>query len=343
MQIYGTSARQIVFKVSKEMVGSKTFSSFANSFSFLKPRIDTAAKTSRFLFLSQSHKQFGIIAGTALLGMGLAVFPEYSDASGDNTGYIHIRAILDSASVSRATNTSETAAHTPREKRALDRLIGTQWENNFSQAITTPNGTSFYGVPRETEFGKVYPLILTPDGIAITPQASVTTTVLGVYKSVAGGGSTKDIIEGSTYPETSDFGEKIGGFNLLNVNKEVGKKSGDFWKEFNSIFLDEAIKRGDVIQLVSQQTVAVIRRQDGSLSGYGREIQYMESRGLIFHPDTMQYTTPLRAKSEDQATDQQASKTTGTAVGGTPDIIGITAGITAPIPDTTMQERRAIL
>lgn len=58
-------------------------------------------------------------------------------------------------------------------------------------------------------------------------------------------GQTKD-------PKSYDFGDKKGGFNILNIPDNVAKNfEGAFWDSYNRPFLDDAISRGDDIALAT--------------------------------------------------------------------------------------------
>ncbi|MCZ2129251.1 MAG: hypothetical protein LC109_03190 [Bacteroidia bacterium] len=96
-------------------------------------------------------------------------------------------------------------------------------------------------------------------------------------------------------------GMNIGGLNTLNRNKEWNelvkantkdgvtnreKVSDVFWNTYKKTWLDEAIKRGDNIRLVSDPFDPKHLYIDGDkakgLSMFGREIQYLEQNGYRF-------------------------------------------------------------
>ncbi|WP_332744643.1 DUF6862 domain-containing protein [Hydrogenophaga sp.] len=101
-----------------------------------------------------------------------------------------------------------------------------------------------------------------------------TTTVLGRWQT-----DMKSVINGQLHaPKSEDFGARPGGFNVLNVSKEVEKAAdGQFFEKINRPFLDEAINRGDDIALAS----IPFHRSDvitssGQLKGmYARELDHL--------------------------------------------------------------------
>ena len=94
------------------------------------------------------------------------------------------------------------------------------------------------------------------------------------------------------YPKTTDFDAKPGGFNVLNVPDDYYKNPDQFWNEYNKPFLDDAINRGDDISLATNPTADVLIRPDPTSpsgftqTGFGREIQYLESNGYSYNPAT---------------------------------------------------------
>lgn len=127
-------------------------------------------------------------------------------------------------------------------------------------------------------FGAIPERITTSRGIPIEPSPGQTTTILGSYRA-----DMQNIIENQlNYPKTSDFGPKPSGFNVLNVDTPL--KGDAFWDQYNQPFLDSAITRGDPIRLATPPEDNFLYRSDGSLTGYGREIQYLSGKGYYFDP-----------------------------------------------------------
>lgn len=108
-----------------------------------------------------------------------------------------------------------------------------------------------------------------------------TTTILGNFRS-----DTSKILSELNYPKTLNFGEKNGGYNLLNVPDRLNKSPSQFFNDFNKPFLDKAIERGDIIVLATKPTKRTLNRllPDGSLtrSGFGREFDYLISKGYRY-------------------------------------------------------------
>ena len=90
------------------------------------------------------------------------------------------------------------------------------------------------------------------------------------------------------YPKTTDFDAKPDGFDVLNVPDEYYKSPDQFWDKYNRPFLDDAISRGDNISLATTPTQDVLEYPDGSLRGYGREINYLRANGYSYDPNTNQ-------------------------------------------------------
>jgi filamentous hemagglutinin len=111
-----------------------------------------------------------------------------------------------------------------------------------------------------------------------------TTTVLGTYID-----DTKSIIEGQLQlPKNNNINiAQPGGFNLLNTDNALYAKLGpeEYWKQVNRPFLDQAINRGDDIAIATPPSNATMYR-NGQLSGFGREIQYLEGKGYKYDPGT---------------------------------------------------------
>jgi hypothetical protein len=127
------------------------------------------------------------------------------------------------------------------------------------------------------------------NGITIVYNPNKTTTILGSYvKDMA------KIIDELEYPKTLDFEDKKGGFNLLNAPDSLNASSKQFWQQYNKPFLDKAIQRGDEFILVTTPTNNTLNRTlpDGSIvrSGFGREFDYLKSRGYRYDASTNKMT-----------------------------------------------------
>jgi hypothetical protein len=128
-------------------------------------------------------------------------------------------------------------------------------------------------------FGNVPPSLTSNSGVEISATPGQTTTILGRF-----GSDMNNIInEQLQYPQTTDFGPKLGGYNVLNVDTTL---TGDaFWGTYNQPFLDGAISRGDSISMATPITPdALYNANTGELTTYGREVQYLTSQGYSYDP-----------------------------------------------------------
>ncbi|MCD8456785.1 hypothetical protein [Xylella taiwanensis] len=103
------------------------------------------------------------------------------------------------------------------------------------------------------------------------------------------------IIDGPTQP---------GSFNLLNTPDSLYAALGPekFWQQVNKPFLDAAIKRGDDIVLATTPNKAPFNpnpkisgnmlRADGTLTGFGREIEYLKKNGYVYDAATGKMVKP---------------------------------------------------
>ena len=118
---------------------------------------------------------------------------------------------------------------------------------------------------------------------------------------------------------TSQFGAKKGGFNVLNVPKDVAMNAGDqFWEFYNNQWLQAAVGRGDKILAGSDplKLENVFRNTSGvppgvfsdadelfqyltvdasdmvlqQLSTFGEEVKYLFDNNYKFYPLTNQFS-----------------------------------------------------
>lgn len=138
-------------------------------------------------------------------------------------------------------------------------------------------------------------------GKPIVSHPEKTTTILGTYKD-----DTARILEEIDYPKTNEFGPNEGGFNVLNVTKDVEAKytnhpngwDGDrFWKDQNEPFLRQAMERGDNITLATPRNEMVAPKFDKAgneiTSGFDREQIFLrdnaEKYGYVWDDVTNSY------------------------------------------------------
>ena len=88
---------------------------------------------------------------------------------------------------------------------------------------------------------------------------------------------------------TMYFGPREGCFNLLNVPEDLYDPDHPevFWEKYNKPWLDAAIARGDMIVLATEPIGRAIYIYDDNglisgLTGYGREIKYLETHGYVY-------------------------------------------------------------
>ncbi|WP_027706786.1 RHS repeat-associated core domain-containing protein [Zooshikella ganghwensis] len=127
-------------------------------------------------------------------------------------------------------------------------------------------------------FGNIPESVTTTSGVPIHPVPGKTTTILGNYVEDMDNIINKQL----NYPKTTDFDAKPGGFNVLNVPDDMYKTPDQFWNEINKPFLDMAIMRGDDILLATKPRADLLRRDDGTLTGFGREIEHLIDNGYRY-------------------------------------------------------------
>ena len=161
-----------------------------------------------------------------------------------------------------------------------DTYSGEEWYNYFVDTYGKENvqGTFFNEIKYEPT-----------SGVNFTPTEGKTTTILGRYDM-----DTQYIFEETGNIKSLSYDGHEGGFNLLNVPDELSNvPGGDFGNDYNVPFLDEAIGRKDVFSLATEPNQASmyrIKKDTGllELSGFGKEIKYLESKGYVFDKDLMQ-------------------------------------------------------
>lgn len=109
----------------------------------------------------------------------------------------------------------------------------------------------------------------------IAPNPHRTTTVLGRFAS----DMNSAINEQMHAHESIDFGARPGGFNVLNVSKEVEEAAaGQFFEKINRPFLDQAVLRQDDIALATipmDKWMYIDAKSGRPLGVYAQELQYL--------------------------------------------------------------------
>lgn len=111
-----------------------------------------------------------------------------------------------------------------------------------------------------------------------------TTTLIGSYSS-----DIKHVIRELNYPKSTNFGPKLGEFNILNVPDNLYMPAS-FWDDYNKPWIQAATNRGDDIIIMSNKFDNSLLIKDGSKTGFGKEIDFMEelvSRGRYRFDDAL--------------------------------------------------------
>lgn len=121
----------------------------------------------------------------------------------------------------------------------------------------------------------------TTTGLKLKATPEKTTTILGTFKK-----DTKAIIGELGNIKSLDFGPRDGGFNLLNTPDELYSTPEQFWEEYNKPWLDQVIKRGDIIFLATEPNEGTLYWTDPILgkryTGFGREYTYLLENGYYY-------------------------------------------------------------
>ncbi|HYM75944.1 MAG TPA: peptidoglycan-binding domain-containing protein [Candidatus Dormibacteraeota bacterium] len=117
-------------------------------------------------------------------------------------------------------------------------------------------------------------------GATIKATPGKTTTVLGRYQP-----DMKSILGQLDAKQSTDFGPKPGGFNVLNVDAP-DMPAQEFWETYNKPFLDQAIARGDNIALATKPLPEQLTTPTGNPTMFGREMSYLQANGYTYDPAT---------------------------------------------------------
>lgn len=168
------------------------------------------------------------------------------------------------------------------------------------EVATTANaaGDNLVGVRAEGDFGKLPPNqkyyeMQTTSGVVIKATEGKTTTVLGTYA-----GDTRNVIDDQLIlAKNPDYtAANNGGFNVLNAPDGMYKTPDQFWNEVNEPFLKAAVERGDEIYLATKPNFSAanfggnVYKPDGTLTGFGREIEYLTNHGYKYNSLTGKMT-----------------------------------------------------
>ncbi len=123
-------------------------------------------------------------------------------------------------------------------------------------------------------------------GVVLQATEGRTTTILGSYKM-----DMQYVIAEMGDQPTVSFGGNPGGFNVLNV-KGVDLPGRQFWTDYNSPWLGNAIARDDVFLMATKPAFNVLTRanpitQKMELTGFGREYLMMRKAGYVYENGRM--------------------------------------------------------
>jgi RHS repeat-associated protein len=144
-------------------------------------------------------------------------------------------------------------------------------------------------------FGKSLEIPKATSGVDLSVTPSKTTTILGSFRT-----DMKRIIDATGNVKSLDFGQKPGGYNILNTPDELYKTPSQFWGDFNEPFLQQAVGRKDIFKLATEpkfgETSPLFRANESTgkleLSGFGKEYLYLKKQGLSYEPASMQMVFP---------------------------------------------------
>ena len=120
-------------------------------------------------------------------------------------------------------------------------------------------------------------------GAKLVATPGKTTTIIGSFEK-----DINMIIQELGIKKSENFGAKPDGFNLLNVpDAEYEANKAVFWERFNKIWLDAAVRRGDVILLATEpneNNLYFVDLETGKmmLTGFGKEYQYLKNLGYEY-------------------------------------------------------------
>jgi len=146
-------------------------------------------------------------------------------------------------------------------------------------------------------------------GAKIVSTPNKTSTVIGAFEVKDGKIIYTDmpqLFDNFGNLKNADFGEKKGGFNVLNVG-EGFYEPGSFFDNYNRKWLEEAIKRDDIFYAASdpQNDIFIFKRDSNGdweydtdpitgipfrkRTGYGKEVQILEKAGYKYDPKTKMF------------------------------------------------------
>lgn len=145
-------------------------------------------------------------------------------------------------------------------------------------------------------------------GASIVAHPDKTTTILGSYVMQDGKVTHKDmqeLFENFGNLKNADFGERKGGFNVLNVGDGF-YEPGTFFEKYNRPWLEQAIKRDDIFYVATDPTrdIFIFERDKATnkwvytdppantvrkRTGFGKEVLILEQNGYNYDAATKTY------------------------------------------------------
>lgn len=118
-------------------------------------------------------------------------------------------------------------------------------------------------------------------GASLISTPGKTTTIIGNYER-----DMESIIKELDLQPSLDFDGNPGGFNVLNTPSELYVTGEQYWKEYNQVWLQKAIDRGDEF-ILATKPIGKFLENDGVLTGFGREFNYLKNHGYIYNESLM--------------------------------------------------------
>ena len=174
--------------------------------------------------------------------------------------------------------------------------IGFYLENENIESVTFGNGTKWKVILEGDRFlesapsyniiikREVYPDIGTNRiefSLIILMKIYITNPIFGLENMIDFLIENKDKIFDETFPYKEAY-DKLNGYR------------GQFWDKFNKSFLDKAIERDDDIVLATKPDPKLFTNIKGEQTGFGREYQYLNSKGYVYDAQTNKMTNPLK-------------------------------------------------
>ena len=126
-------------------------------------------------------------------------------------------------------------------------------------------------------------------GAILQTTPGQTTTILGNYAE-----DMKFIIAELNQPPSLNFGPKPGGFNVLDTPPGTFQNRSQFWAEYNTDWVNNAVMRGDPSYMATPHQGFKVIEEKGKrvVTGFGREYFYFWRMGYRYDPVTGRMIPP---------------------------------------------------